>query len=211
MSRLVAFGCSNTYGDGLEDCWDGKRHGPTPSKFAWPNVLGSMLGVDEVINAAKPAISNKQIWLNAMEFDYRNNDIVLLHWTYIDRDCFFDKVPVIGPWRANEKNIKLYYKNFYSEKDRHYDFYNRADHVNRYLKSKNIKQYHFQSHGVSELGSKIQSLFTPPLWFGVNILPLSITQMSNDYSALDDKHPGHETHIEFATDIFNFLKSDNDI
>ena len=206
MTRLVAFGCSNTYGDGLEDCWDGKKEGPNPSKFAWPNVLGSMLGVDEVINAAKPAISNKQIWLNAMEFDYRNDDIVFLHWTFIDRDCFFDKVPVIGPWKANEKTIKLYYKNFYSEKDRHYDFYNRADHVDRYLKSKNIKQYHFHTPGRSNEGSSNIKKLQEPTWFDVDIMPFNMRRVPNGDTALDNMHPGPKTHKNFASLVFDYLK-----
>ena len=212
MPRLIAFGCSNTFGEGLSDCWVRGSVASQPSKFAWPNVLGSLLDIDEVVNMALPAISNKQIWLNAMEFDYQDGDIVFLHWTFIDRDCFFDNIPVIGPWNTNVKNVKMYYKYFYSETDRYLDFYNRSDHVHRYLKSKNIKQFHFQTHGESDLGKEIQSQITRPLWFGVKILPLSIPQLSNDHGrALDGKHPGHETHIEFANNIFNFLKSNKEI
>ena len=211
MPRLIAFGCSNTFGEGLEDCWVRGSVSSNPSKFAWPNVLGSLLNMNEVVNMALPAISNKQIWLNAMEFDYQDGDIVFFHWTFIDRDCFFNKVPVIGPWNTKLPSVKLYYRHFYSEIDRYLDFYNRADHVHRYLTSKNIKQYHFQTHGESLKGKEIKLQSTPPSWFGVKILPLSITQIKNKHRALDGQHPGHETHIEFANNIFNFLKNNNGI
>ena len=51
MDRLVAFGCSNTYGEGLPDCWVDKNgdpsrtkagfHGPKPSKLAWPRLMAN--------------------------------------------------------------------------------------------------------------------------------------------------------------------------
>ena len=51
MSRLITFGDSFTYGHGLVDCHVPEKNwqGPNPSKFAWPQVLGDMLGI-EVIN-----------------------------------------------------------------------------------------------------------------------------------------------------------------
>jgi hypothetical protein len=44
--RLIAFGCSNTYGEGLEDCWipEFRKHGPKPSKVAWPQILADKMG-----------------------------------------------------------------------------------------------------------------------------------------------------------------------
>ena len=135
--RLIAFGCSNTYGEGLEDCWI-KGPGSKPSKFAWPSVLGTLIEVDEVINVSAPGISNKRIWRDALNFDYRDNDIVFLHWTFVDRDCFFGIVPKIGPWLAKNGPSKIYYRYFWSNLDRHYDLFNRADHVDRYLTSKKL-------------------------------------------------------------------------
>ena len=55
MPRLIAFGCSNTYGQGLEDCHILPNFpGPSPSKTAWPNTLGNLLNCSEVINQSKP-------------------------------------------------------------------------------------------------------------------------------------------------------------
>ena len=199
--RLIAFGCSNTYGEGLEDCWINGMYGPKPSKFAWPNVLGNLLGVDEVINLAAPAISNKRIWRDALNFDYQDNDIVVLHWTFVDRDCFFDRVPKIGPW-INEKASKFYYKYFWSNLDRHYDLFNRADHVGRYLTSKKIKHYNIQTTGSSGGGRAAYRPEEIPKWFEVDFLPGNMNTKVID-RALDKMHPGPLTHKKFANEVFN--------
>ena len=207
--RLIAFGCSNTYGEGLEDCWIKGKVGPTPSKFAWPNVLGTLLEVDEVINISAPGISNKRIWWNALNFDYQADDIVVLHWTFVDRDCFFDRVPRISPW-LRDLPSKLYYRYFWSNLDRHYDFFNRADHVDRYLTSKKIKHYNIQTLGGSSLGGTDYRPEKIPNWCEVDFLPMDINTNGID-QALDKMHPGPLTHKTFANDVFNILKDRNDI
>ena len=62
MNRLIAFGCSNTFGQALEDCWDYEKNdvGEYPSKLAWPSVLSKKLDL-ECHNHALPGASNKLI------------------------------------------------------------------------------------------------------------------------------------------------------
>ena len=201
--RLIAFGCSNTYGEGLEDCWI-KGPGPKPSKFAWPSVLGTLIEVDEVINVSAPGISNKRIWRDALNFDYRDNDIVFLHWTFVDRDCFFGIVPKIGPWLAKNGPSKIYYRYFWSNLDRHYDLFNRADHVDRYLTSKKIKHYNIQTTGSNSMGGDPYTPEEIPNWCEVDFLP-GINLFNRD-RALDEMHPGPLTHKTFANNVFNIVK-----
>ena len=60
INKIVALGCSYTYGHGLEDCiGPNDSAGPVPSKFAWPNQLAKHLGVREVLNLSHPGSSMK--------------------------------------------------------------------------------------------------------------------------------------------------------
>ena len=63
MNNLFAFGCSLTYGHGMEDNWDSNNNRPfdcSPSKKAWPFLLANMLNYN-CINLAQPGASNKEI------------------------------------------------------------------------------------------------------------------------------------------------------
>ena len=92
--RIWAFGCSETFGHGLEDCYVKKdgfyAPGKEPSKFAYPQLIGDTVG-KEVINLSRPGASNKhilqQIKLNQSEIN--KDDIVIIHWTYIERHAVF--------------------------------------------------------------------------------------------------------------------------
>jgi len=92
--RIWAFGCSETFGHGLEDCYIKKdgfyAPGKEPSKFAYPQLIGDTVG-KEVINLSRPGASNKhilqQIKLNQSEIN--KDDIVIIHWTYIERHAIF--------------------------------------------------------------------------------------------------------------------------
>ena len=89
MSRLIAFGDSFTYGHGLADCHVPVKNwaGPNPSKFAWPQVLGDMLGL-EVVNKAICGSSNVQILKEILNFeDFVSYDTVIVGWTFNMRDC----------------------------------------------------------------------------------------------------------------------------
>ena len=206
MSRLIAFGCSNSFGEALEDChpctdWS------SPSKHAWPQILGNLLG-KEVVNLAKAGESNKAIWNHVVSFDYQDDDVVFIHWTSIDRTCVFGKWPKIGPWMVEKKwrssfNIKnhmvarIYYKEFYSVKDRIKDFYIRTDHAKRYLDSKNIKNYHFSCNNGSDDFLSSQPHWTEVKFDRKNILSSGIFVDL----ALDQDHPGPQSHINFANYI----------
>lgn len=214
MARLIAFGCSNTYGEGLVDCWDAikKRPGNNPSQYAWPSVLGELLGVDTVINLAVPGASNKRIWYDAISFEYEENDIVFLHWTFLDRDCFFGSAPEIGPWKIKKDKISnFYYSYMHTTLDRQFDFFNRTDHMNRYLTSKNIKHYNFQTVGYSTAGNTFSNLITTqiPKWCKVKFLPLSIIPQKD--TASDYSHPGPISHRTFAEKVYAELINTKEI
>ena len=56
MPRLIAFGCSNTFGSYLDED-DLYGTSKKPSLDAWPNQLGSLM-VRDTVNLGEPGVSN---------------------------------------------------------------------------------------------------------------------------------------------------------
>lgn len=88
MSRLITFGCSNTYGHGLADCHvEPNLHGPNPSKLAWPSLLANMLDL-ELINCSNPGASNIHILWKLLNFNFADDDLCIIMWTFFGRHPF---------------------------------------------------------------------------------------------------------------------------
>ena len=214
MSRLIAFGCSFTYGHGLEDCIVFPHDpGPVASKTAWPNSLGKLLKVDEIINQSLPGASNKLIWKTIVDFNFKQDDLVFINWTDFNRHCFFrnniEKATGagfyddlhIGSW-IKDKSSKSYYKYLYSELDSTLEFLNRADHSKRYLDSLNIKNFH-----TIQVYDLDRNALTIPKWASVNLLKPNMSTISALHpKALDNSHPGQLAHDQFANDLYLEIK-----
>jgi hypothetical protein len=204
MSRLVTFGDSFTFGHGLVDCHiPPDIHGPNPSKFAWPQVLGDMLEL-EVVNKSTPGFSNIQILREVISFDFQPTDMVIVGWTYSLRDCIFSKnifgvesALRLSVWHKDTSFIKKYF-----------DVHNNHDmavrmglymhHAESYLKTKNINQHHFCAyHGWYE----VMPSFSQPL---ENFIPDEIIQHKLDI-ALDNSHPGPIAHRQAAERLYKIL------
>jgi hypothetical protein len=86
MSRLIAFGCSITYGHGLPDCFSPPGgFGPTPSNLAWPSLLGKKLEKSTVVNNADPGASNLQILWKILNYEFQHDDICVVYWSFYER------------------------------------------------------------------------------------------------------------------------------
>jgi hypothetical protein len=204
MTRLVTFGDSFTYGHGLVDCFIPPDRAPdTPSKLAWPQVLGDMLGI-EVINKSSPGNSNVQILRDILNFEILPTDLVIVGWTYSLRDCIFKKniFGVKSEFRLNvwHKDTKFIKKFFEVHND--YDLAVKAGlyvhHVESYLKTKNIKQFHFFAmHGWFE----VMPVFTIE---PENFIHKEIIQHKLD-RALDNSHPGPLSHQQAAEKLYEII------
>jgi hypothetical protein len=84
MSRIVAFGCSFSYGHYLDD----------PNTQAWPAILGKLLNVSS-INKSRNGASNLEILTNILKFNFKPDDIVVVGWTFIYRDMIYNR------WKSN--------------------------------------------------------------------------------------------------------------
>ena len=88
MSRVVAFGCSHTYGMGLEDCYvedDLLKPAINPSKLSWPALLAGKLGF-ECSNQSIPGGSNLEILYAILDYKFQEGDKVVVGWTTPLRD-----------------------------------------------------------------------------------------------------------------------------
>lgn len=190
--RIIAFGCSYTYGHGLSDCLDDNGHpAPSASKLAFPSIVAKKLGC-QLLNLGKSGNSNKEIWNDILNFEYKKNDIALITWTYYSRFCIIksDGIKRINPWIEKEK---LYYMNYSNRNDMILDFYGRLNHTNFYLNHIGIKNYNFtieESTDVSWNKTKILGLFE------------AIDK------ADDNCHPGILSHGKFADKIHNEIIQD---
>jgi|TARA_R110002124_G_scaffold138336_1_gene301792 hypothetical protein len=200
MPRLIAFGCSNTYGQGLTDCHiPPGLPGKTASKTSWPNTIGNLLKCSKVINQSVPGASNKLIWKTIVDFKFKHGDLVFINWTHSDRHCFFtnDQHMSIGPWIKNTAN-NFYYKVFYSETDSILDFFNRADHSKRYLDSLGLISYHTATGH-----NTINAISKAPKWFSVDFMNTSLHKIRQSHPlALDNLHAGQGAHDQFANELF---------
>jgi hypothetical protein len=215
--RLVAFGCSNTFGQALPDIWDHKKNVDTfnqktlvhngPSKYAWPQILANKLGI-ECINNGFPGMSYKEIWYNILCTTFYKDDIVIILWPYFERYCLIqkNKIMQLGTWMTtdptypNYEQSKVFFKYFYDEYDMLLDFYLRANHIQTFLQDK------------VEL-IKHSTVCRPQINFSWNkIKPnLYMSDFLEQYlpKALDNGHPGTKAHKAFATAIYDEIKDEN--
>ena len=208
MSRLVTFGCSNTWGDGLPDVCipEIQRNKNTwpPSKYAWPNVLAKKLNI-EVINTAISGKSDKFILQQILDFNFLQNDIVCIMWPPFDRFCFFkeDETVHLGPWWADtEKKNKMFYKHFHSDYDSRLNFFRTTDYVDLYLKKLNKNIMHHQM-----LFSKFYFSLQPE-WCTTKFLETDMVSIKDKHPLGEDKiHPGVDAHIELANIFYTAINS----
>ena len=196
MSRLIAFGCSHTYGHGLDDCWNNltKQPGKTPSKFAWPNRLAQVLD-RECVNFGSPGASNKEILYNIQNFDFAKDDIVCILWSYITRYCilFTNKInQIVNEYKPNE----------FSEYDYLHQQWTCMNYANMFLEKKNVEQYHFTVHN--------DNIKNPPKWSEVNIQTLDFQFYAHTFpKALDLIHLGKKAHKNIAKDMKEIIDAHN--
>jgi len=196
MSKLVAFGCSFTYGHGLDDCWKGDGlAGDFPSKKAWPDLLAKSL-TRECVNVSYPGCSNISILNNIINYKFDKSDLVVVLWTYSDRDLIFrlNNDPInIASWMENDlvKPWALAH-NSYDLEIRSWFYIHHAYH---YLQSIGIKFYF----------SRINLKNNIPEWAqDINFLKSDIQFLRKIYPpALDGSHPGEACHREYAHLVWN--------
>jgi hypothetical protein len=210
MSRLVTFGCSHTYGHGLEDCLTANNQpGQHPSKFAWPVILGTMMEL-ATVNMSEPGSSNLRILHDILNFEFQEDDQIIVLWSHLDRDLIFLEKPdyyngpltrPIGSWNSgsNKSDIESWI-NVHT----HYDMKIRSllyvHHAEKYLETLALKNNHFSAQDdlFENIPSyiKFNNIHNTPLWDPIMSAP----------RANDNSHMGIEGHNQVAKAVYKTLK-----
>jgi len=191
--RIVAIGCSMTYGHGLKDCFlPPAMPGLQPSNLAWPQLLSHALGLD-ITNLSEPGSSNKRIWHRATTYDFQPGDAAVIMWTYNTRSCVFHSnqecLNILPPDSSSSKIDLNYYKHFYNEYDAVIMDRLFVEHSDFILKSHGTPVIHLavSRRNSSEIFARVDHI---PEYFG--------DAKYSQSRALDHRHPGHGSHRKFA-------------
>lgn len=192
MSRLVTFGCSHTDGFGV---------GYNESQN-WPQVLGRLLTVDEVVNLAKAGASIKEIAFNIDNYKPLKGDIVIVLWTHQHRYCKVEPnktIKRINPWFEKELS-ENYYKNFHTKVDD--QFQSRAYILSSTYTLKNkVKKIFYgfadkPTYCLVEKDLPVSMCFKKPFYEGYK-----------QYGTChDNKHLGVLANFHFANEMYEFIK-----
>lgn len=194
MNRLIAFGCSITYGAGLSDCIvDGGYPGPEPSQYSWPSQLGQLIN-KKVVNNGTPGASNFQILHNILNFNFDPTDYVFVMWSYIDRDMVFTKdgIRPLGAWQRDD--LMRHWLALHDPIDRATRTWYYIHHSNLYLSSLGVKYYNYVVHLEPLMSFK-------PGWFNEKIYDIDVQSIKTLDLASDKMHPGPKSHKEIAVRI----------
>lgn len=204
MSRLIAFGCSNTFGQGLPDCGHAPRYcGDNPSELAWPNVAAKKLKLS-VVNQAQPGSSNKQINYNILNYNnwFETSDIVVILWSFHARHTIYqtnEPVPLqffLNQWEGQPKACESWRKYFietYDEFNVQLDNIFYMDYAHRFLSNKVKTVMHYVTDNFSiDMEAK---------YFSGEILGNGKELMNPYPRALDKAHPGEQAHRAMAMQV----------
>jgi len=229
--RLIAFGCSNTYGHGLRDCAIGMGAGEQPSKFAWPQLLSNDLN-RVCLNLSNPGASMREVVHKIQTTKYRKGDMVVVMFPPIPRSCLIKYEPEAefglgtnAPYNPNEKYgewvieqifanrkpkstalDKVWVSFFAEEAHIHLDWITLTNYVYLFLKHKNITAYYF-SCGKSYHERNFMKKHDLD---SINYVPIKvsgivdISKTMQDF-ALDNSHPGEQSHKVFADRAFQYI------
>lgn len=201
MSRLVAFGCSFTYGDSLDDTLDN----PGPSKFAWPNLVANKMNLD-CDNRAVCGLSNLGIVDKILNYTFKDTDTVVVMWTFFERDLLWlnknDSFNLtVGNPNVDEELIHAW-STVHNVTDRRIRAWYNIHHIYNYLKSININFYFLHTHQEREF------MWLKPQWANnINFLPTKFTDFRHLPLAADGTHPGAQAHSFMASHIYQHINS----
>ena len=204
MSRVVAFGCSFTYGHGLEDCVasDGIGAGPIPSRFSWPSILADKMNLD-CDNQAVCGLSNLGIVDKILNYSFNKDDMIIIMWTFFERDLLWlSKNQKLDLTVGIDTEILNAWAITHGIVDRRMRTWYNIHHVYSYLKSINANFYFLHVNQEPEF------INLRPVWANnINFLPTKFRDFRHFPLAADGKHPGTKSHSFIASHIYQHINS----
>ena len=210
MPKLFAYGCSLTYGQTLRDCvGETIQHGgPQPSKFAWPQLLADKFGL-ECVNKSEGGGSNKLALDRLLMTHIKPRDVVIIQWSYLARWCIFDfnfsddseQRIDLGPWKKSHP----FYKYIWNPIDCLFNNKIIIDFAWLHLKQVGCK-FLFSSIEKGQrsywVEDDLEYVFHEESFNYAKFTDKSIKDFQID-KALDNQHPGHESHRLYAEYLSN--------
>lgn len=218
-NRLIAFGCSNTYGQGLADCYvpptkdtPHGQAGPIPSKFVWPEIVANGLG-RTCVNMAWPGASNKLICNRIEEFSFHPSDLVIIMWSYQDRYTLFkEKVVGAAPFEHNiapgkqDEVSKAFYTHLHTERGTIIENRVNINYANFILRELNLPVFNLFADKKEYPLLKVEFANTIiPIWFGENYLRTFPGSLDSSTYPKGKGHVGEEGQKAFGEDIFRYI------
>jgi len=200
MSRIIIFGDSNSYGNGLKD--------PLVENYGYR--LGQLIN-KQVINKAWGGSSNTRIAYTVLNFDFEPGDIVILGWTYASREMLA-KAPCditnFGIWLADPSRVhdipiyRVWLEYFYDDYDLAIKSFMHMHHINLYLKQKNLKSIQFWF----EEFPKTFALKKEYIWADSIKMDFELLEEVQHVDITSCNHPGPKTHQIFAEYLYKNFK-----
>ena len=198
QKRLVTFGCSFTYGQGLPDCLDIETDGP--SQMGWPALLAKKLD-RELVNNSSPGSSNLEILHQILNFEFLEDDIAVVMWTVFDRDTIFHKadkpsesyLEKVGAW-SKFKLAKKMFRNM-ELSDQAVKSWIYIHHADLIFKSKNIEYVHYTA-----IAGHLEP-YKPKFIEVDNMHDIGLFWLDRT----EDNHPGIESNKVTADKIYEIL------
>lgn len=185
--RLVAFGCSNTYGHALDN----------PTTEAWPAILSDLTG-HEVINNGVSGASNLEILHNVLTYPFQSTDAVIIMWTIVNRDALFhtNGLQQLGVWQETE--LIRHWVAVHDEFDLIKRSWLNIHHANLHCASSQLPCYNFAVDYKRLAAHRPKFIDTPLLDANVDVFKFIDR-------AHDKMHPGAKAHINIANKIRSMI------
>lgn len=215
FDRLIAFGCSNTFGHGLNDCVRKVDHGPGPhpSNDAWPAILARKMNIDVIINKAIPGASNKLICKTILDFEFREKDLTVIGWTYPQRSTIFtDKGDIINLCLSKTKRTidKVYRTHLVHERNFAFDSFLQIGMAVNHLNQLGIRNSSIIANDSLDICRFTAEFFDQPVTIP-NILDIDYRNILDRFGRAKDRfHPSEESHKKIAEEIYNKIGNVND-
>lgn len=208
MPRLVAFGCSYTYGHGLPDCTDGGTDcGPNPSNVAWPKLLADKLGYN-IVNMGKPGAGNTEILWRLLNFKFDVDDICVIMWSYFSRSDFFRYSNEVAGTRIEHNNRLIEEDSKVYNENNNITNLLAMSHAAYYLADLNILSYAYVGPYRASSEKIVAGEFDFTLHDRIKITNLDLSFSLRNYTidfAMDGKHPGIRSHRLIAERLYKNL------
>jgi hypothetical protein len=202
MSKLVAFGCSCTFGEALNDCIITDYNTATPSESAWPSVLSKLLKIT-CDNRSRPGSSNFQILDTILSTNIDKDDVVVVMWSYFGRDMIIDDSGNKYGFHATETSeLVNAWATVHGLTDLMYRSWVYIHHAHLYLKSIGVKFYfsnvNYESKFVKLKPNWAQDIVFLDTYMG--------RYASTNPKATDKMHPGERAHALTAYSMYSDIK-----